>query len=71
MAHTLLCSFIQRRRQEERLAKENETIYEKPNNMLQWLKDLIELYHKITEHLFELQLVSNLAEIHTASLTFI
>jgi len=39
--------------------------------MLQSLRDLVEPYHKITKYLFELQVVANLADIHTASLTFI
>jgi len=70
-AQTLLGPVIQRRLEEERLAKENGAVYEKPNDMLQWLTDLVEPHHKTTEDLSELQLLSNLASIHTTSLTFL
>ena len=70
-AQTLLGPVIQRRFEEERLAKENGTIYKKPDDMLQWLTDLVEPHHKNIEDLSELQLLSNLASIHTTSLSFL
>ena len=70
-AQTLLGPIIQGRLEEERLAKENGTIYEKPDDMLQWLTDLVEPHHKNIEDLSELQLLSNLASIHTTSLSFL
>ena len=70
-AQTLLGPIIQRRLEEERFAKENGTIYKKPDDMLQWLTDLVEPHHKNIEDLSELQLLSNLASIHTTSLSFL
>jgi len=71
MAQTLLGPIIQRRFEEGRFARENGTIYEKPDDMLQWLIDRVEPHHKNIEDLSELQLLSNLASIHTTSLTFL
>jgi len=70
-AQALLGPVIQRRLEEERLAKENGAVYEKPEDMLQWLTDLVEPHHKTIKDLSELQLLSNLASIHTTSLTFL
>ncbi|PUU81492.1 cytochrome P450 [Tuber borchii] len=69
-AQTLLGPIIQRRLEEERLAKEIGSVYKKPNDMLQWLTDLIEPRHKTIEDLSELQLLAILASIHT-SLSFL
>ena len=70
-AQTLLGPVIQRRFEEERLAKENGTIYKKPDDMLQWLTERVEPRHKNIEDLSELQLLSNLASIHATSLSFL
>ena len=70
-ARTLLGPVIQRRFEEERLAKENGTIYKKPDDMLQWLTERVEPRHKNIEDLSELQLLSNLASIHATSLSFL
>jgi len=56
---------------DSQLAKENGAVYEKPNDMLQWLIDLVEPHQKTTEDLSELQLLSNLPSVHTTSLTFL
>ncbi|PUU81494.1 cytochrome P450 [Tuber borchii] len=69
-AQTLLGPIIQRRFEEERLAEENGTIYEKPDDMLQWFIDRVEPRHKNTEDLSELQLLSGLASVHATSLSF-
>ena len=70
-AQTLLGPIIQRRFEEERLAKENGSVYRKPNDMLQWLADLVKPRHKTIEDLSELQLIAILASIHTTSLSFL
>ena len=70
-AQTLLGPIIQRRFEEERLAKENGSVYKKPNDMLQWLADLVKPRHKTIEDLSELQLIAILASIHTTSLSFL
>ena len=70
-AQTLLGPIIQGRLEEERLAKEIGSVYKKPNDMLQWLTDLVEPHHKTIEDLSELQLMAILASIHTTSLSFL
>ena len=70
-AEVLLAPTIQSRLEEERLAEQNGAIYEKPNDLLQWLTDLVEPRHKNTEDLSELQLFASVASIHTTSLSFL
>ena len=70
-APTLLGPIIQRRFEEERLAEENRTVYEKPDDMLQWLTDLVKPRHKTVEDLSELQLIAILASIYTTSNSFL
>ena len=70
-AETLLGPAIQRRLEEKRLAEKNGTIYEKPDDMLQWLADLVQPHHKTTESLSELQLLASLASIHSTCNTFL
>jgi len=70
-AAILLTPTIQSRLEEEKLAEQNEAIYEKPNDMLQWLTDLVEPHHKNIESLSELQLLTIFASIHTTSQSFL
>ena len=70
-AAILLAPTIQSRLEEERLAEQNGAIYEKPNDMLQWLTDLVKPHHKNIESLSELQLLTIFASIHTTSNSFL
>jgi len=66
-ADILLTPTIQARLEEERLAEKNGAAHKKPNDLLQWLTDLVEPQHKNTESLSELQLLVVFASILTTS----
>ncbi|CAZ83812.1 unnamed protein product [Tuber melanosporum] len=70
-AESLLAPVIRKRLEEESLAKKNGTVFQKPNDMLQWLSDRVDQKHKTTKGLSELQLVLSLAAIHTTSISFL
>ena len=70
-AEILLAPTIQSRLEEERLVEKNGAVYEKPNDMLQWLTDLVEPRHKTTDSLSELQLMTTFVSIQGTSNTFL
>jgi len=70
-AEELLTPSIQARLEAERVAEKNGEVYEKPNDMLQWLTDVVEPQHKTTESLSELQLLTTFASIVTTSNAFL
>ena len=70
-AEILLAPTIQSRLEEERLAEQNGAVYEKPNDMLQWLTDLVQPHHKNIESLSELQLTTIFVSISTTSNSFL
>jgi len=70
-AEILLGPTIQSRLEGERLAEKNGAVYEKPNDMLQWLTDQVEPCHKTIESLSELQLQTGLATIHSTCNSFV
>jgi len=70
-AEILLAPTIQGRLENERLAEKNGTDYEKPNDMLQWLREIVVPQHRNLEHLSELQLQVSLATIHSTCNAFL
>ncbi|CUS13129.1 unnamed protein product [Tuber aestivum] len=70
-AQALLDPIFQSRLEEERLAEKNGTVYQKPNDMLQWLTDRVDPPYKSVESLSELQLLIILSSIHTMSLALL
>ncbi|KAG0636835.1 cytochrome P450 [Tuber brumale] len=62
-AQTLLAPTIEKRFEEKRLAEENGTVYQGPNDLLQWLIERVEPHHKTVDALSELQLLVGLASV--------
>ncbi|CAZ82274.1 unnamed protein product [Tuber melanosporum] len=70
-AQTLLAPTIQKRFKEQRLAEENGTVYQGPNDLLQWLIDRVEPHHKTVDALSELQLLIGLASVFATAGTLV
>ncbi|CUS13985.1 unnamed protein product [Tuber aestivum] len=70
-ARSLLSPVIQKRLDEETLAKKNGRAYEKHNDILQWFTDRVNPEHKTVEALTETQLHLNMASVHTTAIYFL
>ncbi|KAG0136210.1 cytochrome P450 [Tuber indicum] len=70
-AQSLLTPIVRKRFEEKKLAEKNGEAYQNPNDLLEWLTDLVEPRHKTADALSDLQLAVSLASIHTTSSTFV